>query len=162
MRYSKKTFLGCYFLVGGLTSLLGQSNTIPSGGDASGAGGSVSYSVGQVDFISANSSAGAFTQGVQQPYEIFIVTDIDETETALTINVFPNPVNDFVYVSIPSEQVDGCSYTLTDVHGKLINSQKFFDPQTLINIQELAEGVYILKILPNGNSLKSLKIIKTN
>ena len=47
-----------------------QSGTITSGGDAAGSGGSVSFSIGQLDYTSISSAEGTVSQGLQHPYEI--------------------------------------------------------------------------------------------
>jgi len=45
-----------------------------SGGNAKGSGGTVSYSFGQVYYISVEGVNGTVAQGVQQPFEISVVT----------------------------------------------------------------------------------------
>ncbi|MCB0409870.1 MAG: hypothetical protein KDD29_06595, partial [Flavobacteriales bacterium] len=49
-----------------------QENTVSSGGDALGVGGSASYSVGQVVYTTHTGVNGSIAQGVQQPYEISV------------------------------------------------------------------------------------------
>lgn len=44
-----------------------QKGIVSAGGSATGSGGSVSFSVGQLDFIAVNSANGSVFQGVQQP-----------------------------------------------------------------------------------------------
>ena len=60
--------------------IFAQKNTVASGSVAIGAGGTVSYSIGQTDFIAATGGGGRITQGVQQPYEIFVVTGIEKKD----------------------------------------------------------------------------------
>ena len=50
-----------------------QETILTAGKDASGSGGSASYSIGQVTYLFNASSAGSEAQGVQQPYEISVV-----------------------------------------------------------------------------------------
>lgn len=47
-----------------------QRNTMSAGGDAIGSGGSISFSVGQIDFQYASGSGGNITLGVQQTYKL--------------------------------------------------------------------------------------------
>ena len=49
-----------------------QQNTVASGGMATGSGGSVSYSIGQIDYITATGTGGTASQGVQQVYRLTI------------------------------------------------------------------------------------------
>jgi opacity protein-like surface antigen len=53
-------------------SSLAQQAILPAGAEAAGIGGSVSYSIGQVDFESNEHSSGYVQQGVQQPYRLTI------------------------------------------------------------------------------------------
>ena len=69
-----------------------QSNVITSGANGNGAAGSVSFTIGQLDYINANSTAGDINQGVQQPFEIYKVTGLDDMQSAgLDIQISPNP-----------------------------------------------------------------------
>jgi len=55
------------------------------GGNATGQNGRVSYSIGQVDFITVSGSGGTVTQGIQQPYEIFVVGVEDNQDIRLEV-----------------------------------------------------------------------------
>ena len=57
------------------THLIYSQETIPtSGGEATGSGGSSSYSVGQMVYTT-NTSGGTVTQGVQQSIELFTLSN---------------------------------------------------------------------------------------
>jgi hypothetical protein len=60
-------FLGCCLLGWGTSSLLAQQGVVTAGGVAGGAGGSASYSIGQVDYLSVTGTGGSLIQGLQQP-----------------------------------------------------------------------------------------------
>ena len=72
-------------------SLYSQSNTVSAGGDADGDNGSISYSIGQVVYTSAQGSNGNVNQGVQQPYDVGVVTGIEEA--GINLSVFTNPTS---------------------------------------------------------------------
>jgi hypothetical protein len=59
----------------GLTGLQAQQTIPATGGLATGSGGTVSYTVGQVADTTQTGSGGTVTQGVQQPFEIWITVD---------------------------------------------------------------------------------------
>jgi len=65
-----------------------------SGGDASGSGGTVAYSVGQIVYSTSTGTTGSVAQGVEQAYEISSV-GIKETALNISLSVFPNPTSDF-------------------------------------------------------------------
>jgi hypothetical protein len=76
-----------------------QESINSSGGDATGIGGTVSYSIGQLAFISYTNASGIVSQGVQQAYEIFTV-GIKEAELNISLSVFPNPTSDNLILQV--------------------------------------------------------------
>ena len=60
------------------TGLLAQEVIPTSGGTASGSGGSASYTIGQMIYTTNNGVNGSVSQGIQQPYEISVVSGIEE------------------------------------------------------------------------------------
>ena len=82
------------FLVLQLTGLHAQEAIITSGGDASGSTGSVSYTIGQVVYTTNTGTNGSAAQGVQQPYEISVVTGLEEAKGInLDFSVYPKSRN---------------------------------------------------------------------
>jgi len=144
-------------LIFGCVSLLGfsQQNTVATGGNATGTNGSVSYSVGQVDYANAQGSNGSVNQGVQQPYKFHL--GIGE-ELVFDLSLFPNPTNEFVILKLEnfSEEM---KYELFDMNGKLIAMDKIQSTETHIDMRAHATGQYNLK-LSNKNSTQTIKIIK--
>ena len=90
MRYTKNEICAIFLLVCGLTTLQAQQAVVASGGTATGSG-TVSYSIGQVVYTT-NSNSGSVAQGVQQPYEISVLTGVkDAKDITLEFVVYPNP-----------------------------------------------------------------------
>ncbi len=58
---------------------MSQEAVTATGGEASGSNGTVSYTVGQVGYSVKTGGGGSVLEGVQQPYEIFIV-GVDEEQ----------------------------------------------------------------------------------
>ena len=87
-------------------NLYAQNNTVASGGQANGSGGTSSYSVGQINYSSYTGSSGSVTQGVQQPYEISVVTSIKNIAIDLKAQIYPNPTTDKLILSINTQ----CKY----------------------------------------------------
>ena len=73
----------------------GQQTTSAAGSDAVGNGGSVSYSIGQIDYSQSAGNGFVFSEGVQQPFEIFI-TGVEDVLEAIGVHVFPNPAKDYL------------------------------------------------------------------
>lgn len=158
----KKVKLSAVLLLGiGLTGLHAQ-NTIPaSGGNASGSGGSVSYSVGQIVYTKSTGTNGSSAQGVQQPYEISVVTGIEEAlGISLEIMVYPNPATDFVKLKIENYEVQNLRYQLYDINGSLLQDNKIVGNETNIVMSYYMSATYFLKVTDNNKVVKTFKIIK--
>ena len=124
MKYTK-SFLG-FLLIFGFSLTIFAQNTIPAtGGNASGSGGSVSYTVGQILNSTFSGTNGTVLQGVQQPYEISIVTGIEEAiGISLEIMAYPNPATDFIILIIKNYEVKNLSYQFYDINGSLLQDSK--------------------------------------
>jgi len=102
MKY-KKLKLSVILLLGlGLTGLQAQTSINATDGNASGSGGSVSYSVGQVVYTTNTGTTGSVAQGVQQPFEILVVTGLEEAKGInLSVSAYPNPTTDYLTLEVP-------------------------------------------------------------
>ncbi|MFT6500035.1 MAG: hypothetical protein ACJASQ_000142 [Crocinitomicaceae bacterium] len=136
---------------------LAQQNSVSSGGEASGTGGTVSYSVGQIDYNNSQGSNGSINQGVQQPYE-FYELGIKEA-FFVNVSLFPNPTNEFIILQFESFTND-LSYALYDLNGKIVVRGIVETAETQIDMRALATGQYNLAIKNATNNIQSIKIIK--
>jgi hypothetical protein len=161
----KKLKLSAIILLGlGLTGLQAQESVNATGGDASGSGGSVSYSVGQVVYTTNIGANGSVAQGVQQPYEISVVTGIEEAKGInLSVTAYPNPTTDYLTLSIDASttlSIQSMSYQLYDMNGKLLQSEKITGNQTSIVMSNLVPATYFVKVTEGNKEVKTFKIIK--
>ena len=154
----KKLKLCTVLLLGfGLTGLHAQEAIPASGGDASGSGGSVSYSVGQVVYTTNTGANGSAAQGVQQPYEISEVTGLEEAKGInLKYTAYPNPATDLLTLTVENYDSENLSYQLFDINGKLLESKKLAGNSNTITMANLAPATYFLKIY-NDQKVKVLK-----
>jgi hypothetical protein len=150
-------------LVAGLllaTQLMYSQQTIPAtGGDATGSGGSSSYTVGQLVYTTST-GGGSVIQGVQQSIELFTLSNPELTTVNLSAVIYPNPTSDYVMLKISDTALYNLSYHLVDINGKAISNGSLTNGDTQINMQQLAVGMYILKVSQNSQELKTFKIIK--
>jgi len=150
------------FYLLGLGSTIQAQNVIPaSGGNASGIG-SVSYSIGQVVYTTNTSiTYGSVAQGVQQPFEISVITAIEKAkDITLVCSVYPNPASDFLTLKVENYDIEGLSYKLFDANGKLLESKRVTGYETTISMANLLPSLYFLKITDNQKEIKTFKIIK--
>jgi len=137
-----------------------QQATTAAGGDATGSGGSTAFSVGQVVYTTNTSNSGTITQGVQQPYEIFLITGIDDKNISLQLSVYPNPTENIMTLEISDFSDKQWSYKLHDVGGKIIAENSIRSNKTEINITHLSAAVYFLSVFQKENEIKTFRISK--
>lgn len=161
MQY-KKIKLSTVLLFGlGLTGLQAQTSVDATGGNASGSGGSVSYSVGQVVYTANTGTNGSVAEGVQQAFEISVVTAIEEAKCInLSVTAYPNPTNNYLELKVESEKLKDLSYNLFDINGKLLETKKIEGSQTTIVTSNLVPATYFVKVIQSNKEVKSFKIIK--
>ncbi|WP_310557367.1 T9SS type A sorting domain-containing protein [Flavobacterium sp.] len=146
----------------GFNKIQAQQATLASGGNATGTGGSTSYSIGQIDYIAATGTTGSVSQGLQQPFEISTLSGEEFTQIKLQMMVFPNPTTSFVNLKIENYDFQDFTYQLFDVNGREISNQKIKTNQTQIPLENLASAIYFLNVSHNNKSIKTFKIIKNN
>ena len=162
MRHKRLKSSAVLLLGLGLTGLQAQTSINATGGDASGSGGSASYSVGQVVYTTNTGTNGTVAQGVQQPYEISVVTGIEEAKGInLSVTAYPNPTTDYLTLSIAEFEISNLSYQLYDMNGKLLQNAKITGNQTSIAMSNLVPATYFVKVLQESKVVKTFKIIKT-
>ncbi len=144
-----------------ITGLHAQTAISAAGGNTSGGGGTVSFTVGQIDYTTISSVNHSVAQGVQQPFEISVVTTIEEaTGINLSVSVYPNPTTDYLQLKVESEKLKDLSFQLFDLSGKLLQSEKIRGNQTSINMSNLAPATYFVKVFQGNEEVKTFKIIK--
>ncbi|MCJ7450031.1 MAG: T9SS type A sorting domain-containing protein [Bacteroidales bacterium] len=149
--------LGCLLI----TSLKGQETISAAGGTATGSGGKVTYTVGQLVFNVITGTNFSIVQGVQQPYEISVATAIEGTEDiTLECVVYPNPTEGSIRLVIRSFENDNMRFRLYDMNGILLQDKKIEDKETEISMDNLSSAIYFLKVIKDNIEVKVFKIIK--
>ncbi|MCW3160598.1 T9SS type A sorting domain-containing protein [Chryseobacterium oryctis] len=158
----KRTFIYCLFfipilIVSGL--LKAQSAVLSTGADATGSNGSVSYSVGQVVYLSKGNNE--VLEGLQHAYEITTPLSTNEiSENEKGILLYPNPFRDYLYLDFTTNDYKNSDYQLFDAQGKLIAKDKITQSKSEFNFSHLPSAMYIIKVNKDGKNIKTFKIIK--
>ncbi|SHH04566.1 Por secretion system C-terminal sorting domain-containing protein [Flavobacterium defluvii] len=136
---------------------------IPSGSNASGSSGSVTYSIGQVFYTYIGLQADYIVaQGIQQQESDKNLGTPEVEEPKTEIFVFPNPAADFVNVSMKGYELESenRSFKLYDIQGRLIKQNKINQDDTQVSLNNLSPSIYILVVYVDNHILKSFKILK--
>ena len=161
MKHKRLKLSALLFLGLGLTGLQAQTSVNATGGNASGSGGSASYSVGQLAYTTNTGTNGSVSEGVQQPFEISVVTGLEEAKGInLSVTAYPNPTTDYLTLSISEFEISNLTYQLYDISGKLLQSEKITGNQTSIVMSNLVPATYFVKVIQGNKEFKTFKIIK--
>lgn len=79
-----------------------------------------------------------------------ITTNIDEINN-MTVDVFPNPVTD--YITIKSSDGDIDQISLISLDGRVLQEQQIRDQETNINLSEYKAGQYFIMLNKDGNTI---------
>ena len=157
----KKSILSLFcLLILGITELNAQAVITTTGNTATGSDGSATYTVGQVVYTTNIGTNGSVLQGIQQPYEISVVSGIENKEISLGFTAYPNPTTDFLNLKVENYEKAHLSYTLFDISGKLLETKRIVDNETNISMANLAPATYFIKITDSKKIVKTFKIIK--
>lgn len=138
-----------------------HSSINTSGGDISGEEGSISYSIGQVNYFSYGENSLYTAEGVQQPLIISISPiDIIEEKEAISMAAYPNPTTNYFKIEASTYIGQSLKYHLTDLNGNFIEEGRIEDPGATVDISRLAVAVYLLHITNGSEHIKTFKIIK--
>lgn len=164
LKYKQIKLIGILFSGLGFTALYAQEAIPAAGGNASGSGGSMSYSVGQDVYTTNTGSNGSVSQGVQQPYEIFVMTGMEEgIGLKLNLSAYPNPTAGFLTLKVDASaqlNFNTMSYQLFDLNSKLLENKKLTGNETGVDMKNLVPAAYFLKVFDQNTEVKTFKIIK--
>jgi len=141
--------------------LYAQETPLTAGGTISGTGGTVSFSVGQVAYITHVGINGSEVQGVQQPYEISVITAEESSSLVkLSILVYPNPTEDLLVLKNEGGKHTELTFQLYNSKGQQINSGTINSDRYILEMRNTAPGVYYLSVFEENKLAQIVKIIK--
>lgn len=144
-----------------LSNVNAQNATTGSGGNGSGIGGSVSYSVGQTSQGVHSSTSGTSAEGVQQPYEITLTNGIVRADVnTMEMTIGPNPSTDEVRLIIKDLKPGELFVEVNDAKGNNVIFGKLMSNETVFQFAKFSAGNYTMNVNRKGKVLKTFKIIK--
>jgi hypothetical protein len=109
-------------------------------------------------------TGGSLAQGVQQPFEISVVLDLDEFKGVnISIAAYPNPTTDHVTLQVNEAfllRTPALSFTFYDMKGRILQSKKIACAQTSIDMVNLAPSTYFIRVTQQDKEVKIFKLIK--
>lgn len=137
--------------------LSAQSTTPVCGGTAkTEKSGSMSFTIGQVDYLYSHSNIASSVAGVQQPFDENLL--FHETCDGVELSLYPNPTVGDIFI-ISEEQDAQYPYILTDVSGRVWQEGHLDGEYTTIPMDAVVRGTYLLKIIC-GEGKKDFSVFK--
>lgn len=163
MKKWKFILLLCSLLMGGYTTQLhAQRGTAAAGGDHNNTVGSLSFTIGLVDYDYLLAPNCEMTLGHQQPHEFWVVTEVESSQIPVEVTVYPNPASDHIVVQVSHYENEVVDLTLIDQNGRPVKSAQFSGGKVVLGLDDLSLGIYFVKVSHEGESLKVYKILKAN
>lgn len=140
-----------------------QNVLSPSGGSYAGNGLILDFSIGEWTVLNMENSNGQVGNVILNEY--YVTVDVEEhTNEDLGINIFPNPVSEWVNLKLDNRTtLKPVAYSLLSTEGKLLQKGLWPDntSEIKIGLGNLVAQSYILQVLGKNNQiLNSYKIIK--
>lgn len=138
-----------------------QQAILSSGGTTNANNGSMSYSIGQATYHSHTSDDGSISQGVQQVYQIEVVNGLENNEINLNVAAYPNPTSNYLTLQVDKfKKGTFLTFQLYNVEGKLLLNKNITQNTTLVEMAEMTNSTYYLKITGKQGIIKTFKINK--
>jgi hypothetical protein len=143
-----------------LCSMLKAQQVVATAGNQfSNANGSISFTIGEGVANTFTDGEKALTQGFHQTIISVSIFNNPE-ETGFSMSAFPNPATESLTLKTDQGNIPGLKYLIIDQGGKILTHKAIVSDETVIPVEPLQDGIYIIKIQDNLKELKSFKIIK--
>ena len=87
-------------------------------------------------------------------------TDTDNVSPISNLNIYPNPIDNYVFIELSNNNFINTQFELYDITGRYIQSYSISKPLNKINLQNIAKGIYLYSIIQNNERIEVGKIIK--
>lgn len=119
------------------------------------------WTVGEVIIYSYDQSAGILTQGFQQG-TLGVSQVAEPIVSSIDIAVYPNPFMDALTISCPVGFTGDMQWTLSDMSGKIVESNVLRNEREEYRFEHLPSGVYILRVEVSQSEYRTFRIVKQN
>ncbi len=119
--------------------------------------GQLSTTLGEPVISTTTNGTNTLTQGFQQTQ--ITVTGIEDLQTDFEMNIYPNPVSNFITIKI-KELKENILLTIYTVEGKVVINRPLTVTETKLDVGSFAKGNYFLNVTQQNEIIKTYKIVK--
>lgn len=114
------------------------------------------------DRLYAGPAAQGFTNHLWK-FSEEITSSVSETEiSSPDFSISPNPASGSAIINMNLKQVNETVMLISDLSGNFIAQYPTNQPTMTINLDQLANGIYIARLMVDGNSVAAKKIVVNN
>ncbi|MFN9680245.1 MAG: T9SS type A sorting domain-containing protein [Bacteroidota bacterium] len=154
----KKSILPLVLLMSCGFCSFAQNVISSTGGHFKTAGGSTSFTVGQVAYVLKKGTGSYLNEGVQQVYTKK-TTPIEELVYLKEVQLYPNPTQETMTLILSSKVDVQVRYTIMDYLGKEIRNGNILSEKSEISLRDLPSGNYFIS-LKSKKENRIFKIVK--
>ncbi|MFB6319166.1 T9SS type A sorting domain-containing protein [Saccharicrinis sp. FJH54] len=156
MKRIVKLILGMVLLTG---TMAAQDMFISSGAEGKSDKASLTWVVGGGISVSQNDASPVLTPEFYESQKTAL--SLKANLPAVEVGVFPNPVTEYVTVSVKNDRMKGGKVYISDMSGKNILSGELEKENTKLIVSSLASGIYTVNTFDRyGNNSGATKIVK--
>ena len=141
----KKLILPIVVLITWAFNSFSQNAISSTGGHFKTAGGSTSFTVGQVAYVLKKGTGSYLNEGVQQVYTKK-TTPIEELVYLKEVQLYPNPTQETVILILSFKEDVQVRYTIMDYLGKEIKYGIILSEKSEISLRDLPSGNYFISL----------------
>ena len=123
----------------------------------------VSWTIGQAEPVATSYQPTVILSAGFQQFDDQLVS-VEEVNVESNFQLYPNPCSDNIRLDVQFEQSSGLSYRLYDFSGKMLISKEIPGQATsfqeVIDLSDLAPGMYNLMVITENGTTTSFKSIK--
>jgi iduronate 2-sulfatase len=97
-------------------------------------------------------------EDIQKKNELLMSTS--HGKAANDFSIYPNPVSDYLTIKTNMSMVGKTSYNLFNTQGSLLQSNLITKDETVMDVNNLANGLHFLKINKDGNSSEVISFMR--
>lgn len=143
----------------GIDFLQAQQVLATAGHYHANAQGSLSYTIGEPFVSTLSTTDNILTQGFQQS-KLLLTVITEKQAFAELIRIYPNPAGSTIHVELNSQNPLNLIVELYSVQGFYIFSTQTQKTLTEISTENFKPGAYLLRIIHEGQAVKTVKVVK--
>jgi hypothetical protein len=134
------------------------SAMVSAGGHEATVNVSISWSVGEPVIATFTNNNLILTQGFHQPMIASVISSLTNSLNN-TIEVYPNPAQDMLFIYSQEYMDKDYRVELYDINGQQYVSKSIFGKNNVLDLKNYSPGTYILRII-TSEGYQTFKIVK--